>query len=314
MTFLACLAVSALLWLINALNRNYNRTLAIPVKFTNLPQNKVPQRELPKFIMAEVRTSGAKLVKLLIKRDLEEITIDVAEALRKKNQKLSAIHTYSAVGNLSRHLNTEVEVIKVKPDSIYFFYGKNYQKSIPIKAKLDVDYDPLYKESGRVSINPAFVMVQGDSEAVMRIDTLLTERIVLNKLNKDVNQKARILLPEELAERISLSSDEVNISVKVDKFTEAELEVPVTALNLQDGDKLKTFPDKIRIRYQVPFKDFETVKPNLFKAIVNPYQLPNGAATLKVEIIQQPANVKITRVLPEKVEYILRRNTNSKQK
>ena len=79
-SFFICLIISAFLWLINALIRSYTRTIAIPVKFVNYPLGKRLVNKQPPYIMADIRTSGAKLLMLLVKKSIGEITIDVSKA------------------------------------------------------------------------------------------------------------------------------------------------------------------------------------------------------------------------------------------
>src|ERR1700751_732179 len=85
-SFFICLIIATFLWLINVLNRTYTRTLAIPVKFTHYPIDRHINNQLPSFIMADVRASGAKLMMLLLKKSLDGITVDVSDVIQVKNR------------------------------------------------------------------------------------------------------------------------------------------------------------------------------------------------------------------------------------
>ena len=117
MAFLVCLLIATFLWLINALNRNYTKTIAIPVKFINLPKNKSLSSELPREIQADIKASGAKLFFIDFKKNEHEVVIDLNNFIKGQNQsKTLAINTALSIGNLSRLFNTEIELIKVKPE------------------------------------------------------------------------------------------------------------------------------------------------------------------------------------------------------
>jgi hypothetical protein len=305
-TFFVCLFIASFLWLINALNRNYKETLPIAIKYINLPKSKMLATELPKFIQAEIKTTGAKL--FFIKFNLSEtiVVIDASVALAKKqNQQTVAINTAQAIGNFSKVLNTEVELIKVKPDSIYFSFGRSYKKIVPVKPVLLINFDPFYNYNNKVRITPSSVTLFGDSTLLSGIDSVQTDKIVLNDFNSSISQKAKILLPEELENRVGLSADEVLLEIDVDKYTETYAEIPVEARNVPTGYQLKTFPDKVKITVQVPMSEFESVKDELFKASVD---YKEGAKNkLKVNVQCTAPNIKVTKISPEKVEYILRK-------
>lgn len=307
-TFFICLCISSFLWLINALNRNYTKTISIPVRYINLPKNKILSVELPKFIQAEVKTTGAKLMFIGFNQSKNEIIIDASAVLNKnKNLRTVAINTALTVGSFAKILNTEVELIKVKPDSIYFSFGKSYQKVVPVRPTILINFDPFYNYTNKVKITPSFVTLFGDSTVLSSIDSINTEKIVLNDFNSNISQKAKLNIPEELTQRVGLSSDEVLLEINVDKFTEKIVEVPLEAINVPANFQLRTFPDKVTLKLQVPMSEFEKLNPSLFKVVVDYKDSQSNKNKLKVSVIKAPANIKITKISPEKVEYLLRK-------
>ena len=75
-TFFICLCLATLLWIIHALNVNYKFTLNVPVKFLNLPSNKVIVGDLPDKLSIDIKASGLKLLLINLKKELQELTID----------------------------------------------------------------------------------------------------------------------------------------------------------------------------------------------------------------------------------------------
>ena len=75
-SFLICLSIASLLWVVHALNRNYKYNLHVPVKFLNLPNNKLIIGDLPEFLDVEIKASGLKLVFISLKNTIDEIVID----------------------------------------------------------------------------------------------------------------------------------------------------------------------------------------------------------------------------------------------
>lgn len=306
--FLICILIASFLWIINALNRTYTKTIAVPVKFINLPKNKALSSELPKFIQADVKASGAKLLFIDFKKHEKEIIIDLNN-LSSKQLKLNnlAINTALSIGNLSKLFNTEIELIKVKPDSIYFSFGRSYQKIVPVIADLQIDFDTLYNYGDKVKISPSSLILYGDSLLLSSIDEVKTEKIILNNLNKTINQKATIVLPEEFEERIGISQKEVSLDINVDKFTELNLDVPVETINVPKGFELKTFPDKINIHIKVGLLEYDSLRTEQFRVIVDYKEIVKNKNKLPIKIDLQPDNIKIIKIIPQKVEFLIKK-------
>ncbi len=293
--------------MINALNRNYNRIISLPVKYINLPKDRVIAGELPRSIQTEIKASGAKLLFILFKGQLKEIPVDVDALTHKKSGHQVAVATQSLVGSMSRLLNSEVELLKVKPDSIYFNFGKAYQKVVPVKANLQVNFSPQFSYTEKVQITPAFVSITGDSSLVNKIDSITTEKLVLNKLNKNISQSVDLVLPEELNARVALSVNKVQLSLSIDKYTESAIELPLSVINLPAGYQLKTFPDKVQVKYQVAMGSYEKIGVTDFSAIIDYAKIDRTKPKVRIELRTRNPQVKIIKVAPEKAEYIIRK-------
>ena len=91
--------------------------------------------------MADIKTTGAKLLMLLMEKSIAEVTVDVSKVPNIKSASGNAsISTITSIGNLSKLLNVEVDLLKVKPDSIHFVFGRTYTKKIFIKPLVQINY------------------------------------------------------------------------------------------------------------------------------------------------------------------------------
>lgn len=307
-SFLICLLIAAFLWLINALNRTYTRTLAIPVKFIHYPVNKHINNRLPNYIMADVRASGAKLLMLLMQKTLNEITIDVADvvALKGRNNR-AAVSTVSVIGNLSRLLNTDVDVIKIKPDSIHFVFGKTYTKKVYVKPHVQINYENSEAIYRKIKTLPQFIELSADSATLAKIDTVYTEKIVLNDLNKNIEQPASIELPEEISDFVVMSHPRVLLKINLDEFVERTLQVPVEAINPPAGMVVKTFPSTVEVTVSAPYNLYDSLSAELFSVTADLAAPDKNSGKLKLKVSSRNPDVRITKCTPEKVEYILRK-------
>ena len=307
-SFFICLVIATFLWLINVLNRTYTRTLAIPVKFTHYPLNKHINNRLPSFVMADVKASGAKLMMLLLKKSLDEITIDVSDVIQVKNRPDHAsVSTLSTIGNLSKLLNTDVELIKVKPDSIHFIFGKTFTKKIFVKPRVQISYEKSEGIYQKIKTTPQFLIVSSDSVTLAKMDTLYTEKIVLNDLNKNIEQQASVEVPEELDDLVVLSQNKVLLKINLDEYVQKKIQIPVEVINAPVGMTIKTFPAFVMVNVNAPYNLYDSLNISLLKATVDFNNAEKMSGKLKVNISAKNTEVKISSCIPEKVEYILRK-------
>lgn len=258
--------------------------------------------------MADVKASGAKLVMLLMKESLNEISIDVADAIQMKNkQGKAAISTLSTIGNLSRFLNTDVELIKVKPDSIFFVLGKTFSKKVFVKPRVQVNYDNPEVITRKIKTFPPFVTISSDSLTLIKIDTLYTEKIVLNDLNKNIEQAATIELPEELNNLAVLSHSKVLLKLNLEESAQKKMVVPVEVVNAPGGMTVKTFPSVVEVEVSAPYNLFDSLVPSAISVKVDMNSPEKGSGKLRVKAFIKNPEMRVVKCVPDKVEYILRK-------
>ncbi|MHB8403241.1 MAG: YbbR-like domain-containing protein [Bacteroidia bacterium] len=307
-SFFICLLISIFLWLINALNRNYTRTVAIPVNFVNYPVGKRFVNKLPPYIMADIKTTGAKLVMLLIKKSIAEITIDVSKITSIKSTSGSAsISTATSIGNLSKLLNVEVDLLKVKPDSIRFIFGKTFTKKIFIKPIVQINYAIPQGIFKHIKVIPPYITVSSDSLTLAKTDTFYTEKIILNSLNQRVEQQTGIDVPEALEGLVSLSDTKVTLQINLDEYAQKTIQIPVQVLNAPPNTNVKTFPTFVNVTITAPYNLFDSLNTTTIKAFVDFKQTDMHTEKLTISVTSTILNNKITQISPQRVDYIIRK-------
>lgn len=68
---------------------------------------------------------------------------------------------------------------------------------------------------------------------------------------------------------LTFSDSVVHVRLPVEELTEAKLEVPVRTINTPATYILKTFPDKINLRLQVPLSHYREVQAADFDVVVD---------------------------------------------
>lgn len=299
-SFLICLGIASLLWVVHALNRNYKYTLHVPVTFLNLPSNKLIVGELPEVLDVEIKASGLKLLFISLKKNINEVVIDFN--LLKNNAKSQAYSISNGNFNLQNAINFDVDVLKVRPDTLFFSINKGNTKLLPVKANLKINCLPGYSIISKPTITPAYITVTGDSLDLKKMDTVYTYFLNL----KDIHQNYTSPVPlKKPFSSINYSVKDVQLSFNVDKLTEATIQIPIQIMNNTGNETIKLLPNFITIKYLVAMKDYETITKDSFKAIVNYQHIKEKNNNLQVEIIRAPSEVKIIKTEPSTISYLI---------
>lgn len=299
-TFLICLSIASLLWMVHALNRNYQYTLRIPVKFSNLPTNKLIVGELPDQLDVDIKASGLKLIFISLKDHTEPLLIDF-NAL-KTNAKSQAYSISNGNFNLKNTINFDVEILKIRPDTLFFSSIKGKSKLLPIKANLQTSFLPGYSITSKPVITPAYVTVTGDSIALNQIDTVYTNAVNIKDIHDNYNA---IVGLKKNSEAINYNVKDVQLSFNVDRLTEATIKLPVQILNKTTGERIKLLPDVVTVTYLVSMNDYDNIDANSFKASVNYHQILAKQKTLPVELNVAPSEVKVLKIEPANISYLI---------
>ena len=133
-----------------------------------------------------------------------------------------------------------------------------------------------------------------------KIDFIESEDIAFENIEKAIKQDLKL---NEI-EGISFSEEKVQIQFEVEKFTEKIIELPLIAINVPKGYKLKCYPAKIDIVTTVAFNNYNKLNENLFVAQVDASNIKQNKR-LDVILSKQPSFTDIVKIKPSRVEFLL---------
>jgi hypothetical protein len=200
-----------------------------------------------------------------------------------------------------------VELIKIKPDSIHFDFGKTYTKRVYVKPRVQVNYEDADGRYSKIKSFPEFVTISSDSVTLKKIDTLYTEKIVLNDLNKNVEQAASLEVPEEIEDLVVLSQNKVLLKINLDEYVQKKLVVPVEVINAPAGMLVKTFPAQVELIISAPYDLFDSIGVGQLSVKADYNSPEKSSGKLRLNATSLNPEIRITKCSPEKVEYILRK-------
>lgn len=199
-------------------------------------------------------------------------------------------------------INFDVQVLKIRPDTLFFINNKGNSKLLPVKANLNLTYVKGYSMVSKPLVSPAYVTVSGDSLVLNQLDTIYTLPLRLNDVHENYSNAIAL---KKISENINYNVKDVALSFKVDRFTEASVKVPIQISNKTTSDKIKLLPEYVTITYLISMTDYNNVESNSFRAIVNYNQIAEKQKALKVELNVAPSEVNVLKIEPSTVSYLI---------
>ncbi len=305
MVFLFFLTISAVIWFLNAMGKEYTATLRYPVRFTNYPDNQVLIGELPSNLDLTVSAYGYTLIKHFLGRRLMPITVEVnsysLNRMPDTETRNYYIPSYLTTNRIAGQLGSDIDILDIKPDTIFFHFTEMVTGRLPVKPVLELQFDQQFMMRGNVIVDPDSVNVSGPAAILDTMQFVPTRLLRKTGINQPVNEN--VGFPE--FHMLNLSENMVRVNIPVEQFTEASIRIPLEIINLPDTLVLKTFPSEITVSYHVALTDYDRISRQQFKAVIDYNKVPEGDGRLDVEITNQPSNIRSMRFTPRHVDYII---------
>jgi hypothetical protein len=302
-TLLVCLLLSATAWLLQALSKEYTSVQRVPVKYINLPSDRLLSSELPDSVDAELRGSGFNLLTWKLGRDPGTLELDVRTARQNRRGDLALLTHINSL-RLRSSFGRGARVVRVFPDTIALSFSPRVTRKVPVRILASATPAPQFQLADSIRCEPAWVTISGAAELVNSITTIHTEPRVYSGLEKDVNELVPLTL-NGTARQLTVSPAAVKLSIKVGQFTEGRFTIPVTPVNTPPGATLKTIPDKVDVVFLVPLNEYSRITPDQFRVVADYKNISSTRTTLPLSVVRRPLSVRNLRTEPERVEFII---------
>ena len=297
-SMLIFIVIAALLWLIIKLSDTYTVTTPFAIHYVEIPADKLIIEDNYE-VEATVTTSGFKLLNYYFVRKTNR-KIDIS--LKDIKYKLTEYNTYSYSSRyveeeIAKFLSANSNDIQLADDMQYFRMSQLASKRVKIEPETNLTFEKQYNFYGKPISIPDSITIYGSKETISKISELKT--MVINR--KNVNQNIETSAKIDFGEGYYADIDEVEVNINVEKYTEAEISIPIS---IPDSLNVHLYPHKVSIRYIVAMKDYSIINSMSFKATVDPADLYINEV-LPVNLVLYPNNTQIIGIEPKEVEYII---------
>jgi len=308
--FLIFVFIATIFWFLNQLEQEYETEVTLPVRYTSFPKDKILVNELPKYFDIRVKGFGYKLLEYKISNKFLPFVIDVNSITLRMYSRKDYIKFYALTRNLSdkieQQLSSELQIIKIQPDTLFFDFADRIHKKVPVVSKVNPLPASQYMIKGNVLMNPDSVTISGANPIIDTINKIYTKEVEVSDLAKNYQEQIAL----EQYSNVDYSDEKVEVSITLEKYTEGSIKVPLKVNNIPDSLVLRTFPDEVSVSYFVALSDYDKVLPQFFDAVVDYNDINFNNNRVKVKITNSPDYIRSLRFYPQAVEYLIERKND----
>lgn len=302
-SYLICVLIASILWLMNALNKEYTAEISYPVKYINFPQGKYPVSNLPNQLQLEVKAKGFSLLGHRIRTSFLPVTFNMSTYVHLLEQKDHIwefrLNTNDIKDRIGGQLSSEIKLLNVYPEEILFRFAIAKTRKIAIRPVVDYTLRRQYILSS-ITAKPDSIAVSGPALIIDTLQYVSTLPIHLKDIGKNQVETVKLApLPQ-----CTFEEQNITVDIRVEQFTEARKSIPITPRHVPDSMNIRLFPPHVEISYEVGLSKYDKVSEKDFTFTVDYPQTVN-ATYLDIKVKKSPSFIKNLTFTPQKAEYIL---------
>jgi len=296
------LLLSFSIWVFTKFSHSYTETTTLKLNYTNLPDHKIITLDSVPEIKVRVSAYGFRLLSYYFSNQSMDVDL--------QKDTYIANHSYVWVANkaekqVSDRMGASIEVLSIRPDTVRFKYDTLNVKKVPVHLKASIGYAAGYDSMEAITVSPDSVKIIGTAKDISSIDSIVTKELKLEDVSRGIQQTVGLELPKK-EDPLKFSTEKVQVTLKVEKFTEGTIEVPVAIINLPVGTQINYFPKSIKVVYTVSLKNYNDIKASDFKIECDFNDASSKEQTFFTPTLKfEKETIKAAKMKQDKVEYII---------
>jgi hypothetical protein len=303
LTFMFFVLLSCIFWMMQVYRQKYEGTLAIPVKYVNVPDSIVFENELPNVVYARIKDDGATLFRYYLTKRNDSLVVDVRDIIKTSQEKIIQGRNFEQL--IRTKLFVTSELISYSPTRMSYTYALLRSKKLSVIYNGRINLEAGYMLDGDLTTVPDSVMVYGSRAA---LDTIFYAYTVPDTL-EHVKSKKSIKVKMNPIPGVKYVPDEVELNIPVDEFTLKKVEVPIECINLPNNLDIKFFPSSVTIPFYVGLKRFDNITSDNFRITVDYNDIKDlndlNDMSIPVRITESPDYIRTQIPVPAEVEFVL---------
>jgi hypothetical protein len=297
--------ISLSFWLLVKLSEEDSSAIKYPVIYKNMPDGKLMTSNSANHIYLHMNLKGFELIGEKFFKKHYPLIINLS-GLEDSDQQ-SPFNSYILISDLEKAIENQIEnsinVIKISPDTVFFSFEDIMSKKVPVVPNISYHYQPQYQLYDTIKLYPDSIRISGVESMIDTIGYVETVAMNITEINGDRSLEVAIKMTNS-KDKIQYSPEIINVDLKVEKFTESVYTIPIRIISDDPNKKIRIFPDKVKVIFMVALRDFSRVDTGMFESAIV-YSTGSDLEKLDVDLLSYPSFVKVTRIEPRNVEYII---------
>lgn len=299
LVFLVFLCVSAVFWMLLALNDEIQREFDIPVELTEVPDSVTLISSPPQSINVSVKDKGSALVRYQwggtppIKLRFKDFRNSDGRIVMGENQISGVVRSYFGAG----------AVISVsKPDSIAISYTTRPGRLLPVRLNIEAQADPRYVINGPITVSNDSVKIYSAEDLPVALNHVDTYPSTHSGLTDTATVMVKIKVPSGMRAVPAA----IRVTIPVEPLISKTRMVPVEVVNVPAGKSVVTFPSEVEISYLIPMSQYNnddfSVKAYADYNKISPLR---SITKIPVDLPLLPDSYRSAMVSTDSVEYVV---------
>ena len=300
LTFLVFLLISAALWFLIKLTKDYTTQTEFIVVYTEVPASKwisTPEQQVKLSFVAD---GFATLRHNLVRPQRRVVSLSLEEVpYRLEGGNTYSYNTQYVAEKVADWLGVPSGNVTFNDDKQYFNMEELQSKEVPVEVPIDLMTQRQYYVYGEPQVEPALVTVYGPKNV---LDTLVSVRTAVFTAANAAGRLSQTLPIDYYGGVVRSEQATALVTVEVEKYTETDIEVPV---KVADSINCRFFPETMKVKCLVPIRDFANVNAASFQVLADTAQLHRLEPLLDIRLTKVPEHVQVMKTEPDQVEYLI---------
>lgn len=298
--FLFILISTSLIWFILKLSKTYTDTIEFSYELENLPKNKIVKKSNNELIKVQLEATGIKFIRYSLFK--QTILIDFNQLKEVDDNYYLANEGIKSVVQENLELPNERFDIKTKDINISTY--QLYSKKVPVQSHINIDFATGYDSIVDFQFSPDSLTIYGNQKVLDTIRFVSTKKKTIHKVKESIED--RIAIDMSQLDIHSVSQNEVNYKLRVAKYTEKKIKIPIDVINVPDDFNLSIFPKEIEVNIEVELQHYDEITNKDFRLICDYNQREKDDNVLTPHLDMKPKHIKNIRFNTSKINYLIR--------
>lgn len=302
LTFSFCLILSAIFWFILVYRESFNSTYNFPVQYSNIPENIIFVQPLPESINVTIRDNGYALFKYFFTKRNDSLHINLNEFMKSSGK---VIQGAAFEDIIRRELLPTSELVSYSPGVISLRHTQLAEKNIPVIFDGQIFLESGYLLNGEIRVEPDIIKVYGSEDIL----TSLIYAYTVSDTVYNFKSQEPLVYRIKTVENIRFVPNEVKVYVPIDEYTQKDMDIPITCINLPPDLNIKFFPSSVKVSFQVGLSKYSSITSDNFLIQFDYNELKNiRESFVPIRITSYPDHIQNLMLSTTEAEFIFEKN------